>query len=101
MERAISVWSDWNIRDQPSRGSLLTGLITSLDRTEMSFTFGKIDGLRHVPIAHENSPKSAQNIAQKRSNSARIFEKGFKFSNSARTLLVVFNNFLADVHKYS
>ena len=39
------------------------------------FPFDKNDGLRHIPIAHENSPKSAQNIAKKRSNSARIFEK--------------------------
>ena len=30
---------------------------------------------RHVAIALENSPKSAQNMAKKCSKSARIFEK--------------------------
>ena len=43
-------------------------------------------GDRHVPIELENAPKSAQNMAK-------------KYSDSARNLLVVFNYFLADVHK--
>ena len=33
------------------------------------------DPSKHVPIALENSPKSAQNMAKKCSNRARIFEK--------------------------
>ena len=32
-------------------------------------------GDRHVPIELENAPKSAQNMAKKYSDSARIFEK--------------------------
>ena len=47
--------------------------------------------MRHVPIALENSPKRAQNMA----------EKCLKFRNSSRKLLVVFNYLLADFHKYS
>ena len=43
-------------------------------------------GDRHVPIELENAPKRAQNMAK-------------KYSDSARNLLVVFNYFLADVHK--
>ena len=43
-------------------------------------------GDRHVPIELENAPKSAQNMAK-------------KYSDSAQNLLVVFNYFLAEVHK--
>ena len=57
-------------------------------------------GDRHVPIELENAPKSAQNMAKKYSDSARIFEKVLEiFKNSARNLLVVLNYFLADVQK--
>ena len=36
MEWTISLWSDWNIRDQLLRWSTLTGLVISVDWTEMS-----------------------------------------------------------------
>ena len=39
-------------------------------------------GGRHVPIALENSPKSAQNMAKKCSNSAGILKKRSKVARS-------------------
>ena len=40
-------------------------------------------------------------MAKEYSNGARIFEKVNENQNRARKLLVVFNYFLADFHKYS
>ena len=50
---------------------------------------------RHVAIALENSPKHCSKRGKK------VLKKCLNFRNSARKLLVVFNYFQADVHKYS
>ena len=57
---------------------------------------------RHVATALENSPKHCskrgKKVLKKCSNCSK---KCLNFRNSARKLLVVFNYFQADVHKYS
>ena len=57
--------------------------------------------VRNVPIALENSSKSAQNMAKSARIVREFLKKCLKFRNSARKLLAVFNYFPADFHKYS
>lgn len=56
---------------------------------------------RHVPIALKRSPKSGQNMAKSTQIELEFLKKCLEYRNSARTLPVVFNYFLADAHKYS
>lgn len=59
------------------------------------------DPSKHVPIALENLPKSAQNVAKKNAQIVLEFLKRcLKFRSNARELLAVFNYLLADVHTY-
>ena len=56
---------------------------------------------RHVLIALKSSPKSGQNMAKSAQIEREFLKKCLEYRNSARTLPVVFNYFLADAHKYS
>ena len=57
---------------------------------------------RHVPIAPKSPPKSGQNMAKKSAQiELEFLKKCLEYPNSALTLPVVFNYFLADAHKYS
>ena len=56
---------------------------------------------RHVPTALKSSPRSGQNMAKSAQIELEFLKKCLEYRNSARTLPVVFNYFLADAHKYS
>ena len=50
MEWTISVWSNWNIRDQLWRWSTLTGLVISVGRSDWNVPFHLTNLLSPVPL---------------------------------------------------